>query len=39
VLVTLEGLGVLAVEAAINAALDAVRNAINSAIGGWWKIV
>ena len=39
VLLTIEGLGLLAVEAAINAALDAVRNAINTAIGAGWKIV
>ena len=39
VLLTVEGLGLLAVEAAINAALDAVRDAINTAIGGGWKVL
>ncbi len=39
VLLTIEGLGLLAVEAAINAALDVVRDAINTAIGSGWKIV
>jgi hypothetical protein len=39
VLLTSEGLGLLAVEAAINAALDAVRDTINTAIGGGWKII
>lgn len=33
VLLTLEGLGILAVEAAINAALGVVRGAVNTAIG------
>jgi hypothetical protein len=35
VLLTVEGLGILAVESAINAALKVVREAVNSAIGGW----
>lgn len=35
VLLTIEGLGILAVEAAINAALAVVRDTINSAVGGW----
>ncbi|MFA5190916.1 MAG: hypothetical protein WA117_19185 [Verrucomicrobiia bacterium] len=35
VLLTIEGLGIIAVEAAINAALDAVRAAINAALGSW----
>ena len=39
VLLTIEGLGILAVEAAINAALAAVREAVNAAIGGGWKIL
>lgn len=39
VLLTLEGLGILTVEAAINAALDVVRDAVNTAVGGGWKIV
>jgi hypothetical protein len=33
VLLTLEGLGILAVEAAINAALGVVRDTVNSALG------
>lgn len=33
VLLTVEGLGLLAAEAAINAALDVVRNAVNTAVG------
>lgn len=33
VLLTLEGLGILAVENAINAALDAVKAAVNTALG------
>lgn len=37
VLLTIEGLGLLAVEAAINAALDIVKTAVNSAIG--WDIL
>jgi len=32
-LLTLDGLGILVVEAAINAALDVVRTTVNSAIG------
>lgn len=37
VLLTIEGLGILAVEAAINAAIDVVRNTVNTAIG--WNIL
>jgi len=37
VLLTEEGLGLLAVEAAINAALDAVRSTVNKAIG--WALI
>lgn len=33
VLLTLEGLGILAVEAAINAALNVVKEAVNTAVG------
>jgi hypothetical protein len=33
VFLTIEGLGVLAVEAAINAALNVVKNTVNTAIG------
>lgn len=33
VLLTIEGLGILAAEAAINAALDAVRESVNTALG------
>lgn len=33
VLLTLEGLGLLAAEAAINAALDVVKEAVNTAVG------
>lgn len=33
VLLTIEGLGVLAAEAALNAALNVVRDAVNTAIG------
>lgn len=33
VLLTIEGLGMLAVEAAINAALDGVKGAVNKALG------
>jgi len=33
VLLTIEGLGILAVEAALNAALNVVKDAVNSAIG------
>jgi transcription initiation factor IIE alpha subunit len=35
VMLTLEGLGIIAVEESINAALAAVRDTINSALGGW----
>lgn len=35
VLLTIEGLGILAVEEAINAAMAVVRDTINSALGGW----
>lgn len=35
VLLAIEGLGILAVEAAINAALAVVRDTINTALGGW----
>jgi hypothetical protein len=35
VLLTIEGLGILAVEEAINAALAVVRDTINAALGGW----
>jgi hypothetical protein len=37
VLLTEEGLGLLAVEAAINAALDAIRSTVNKAIG--WALL
>lgn len=33
VLLTLEGLGIVAVEAALNAALDVVKQAVNTAVG------
>ncbi|MDP1895493.1 MAG: hypothetical protein Q8K87_15345 [Hydrogenophaga sp.] len=33
VLLTIEGLGILAVEAALNAALNVVRDAVNTALG------
>jgi hypothetical protein len=33
VLLTMEGLGLLAAEAAINAALDVVKKAVNTALG------
>lgn len=39
VLLTLEGLGVLTVEAAMNTALSVVRDAVNTAVGGGWKIL
>ena len=39
VMLTVEGLGILAVEAAINAALAAVRDSVNTAIGSGWKIL
>jgi hypothetical protein len=35
VLLTLEGLGLIAAETAINAALGAVRKTLNRALGGW----
>lgn len=35
VMLTIEGLGILAIEAAINAALAVVRDTINSALGSW----
>ena len=35
VFLTLEGLGILAVENAINSALGAVRKTLNRALGGW----
>jgi len=38
VLLTIRGLGMVAVEEAVNAALAVVRDTINSALGGW-KIV
>lgn len=37
VLLTIEGLGILAVESAINAAIDIVRSTVNTAIG--WNIL
>ena len=37
VLLTIEGLGILAVEATINAALDVIKSAVNTAIG--WSIL
>jgi len=37
VLLTIEGLGILAVEAAINAAIDVVRSSVNTALG--WAIL
>ena len=37
VLLTIEGLGILAVEAAINAAIDVVRSTVNTALG--WAIL
>lgn len=33
VMLTLEGLGILAVEAALNAGLDTVKDAVNTAVG------
>ena len=39
VLLTLEGLGILTVEAAIDAALSVARDAVNTAIGSGWKIL
>jgi hypothetical protein len=35
VLLTIDGMGIIAVESAINAALAVVRDTINSALGGW----
>jgi hypothetical protein len=37
VLLTIEGLGILAVESAINAALDVIKTTVNTAIG--WSII
>lgn len=37
VMLTAEGLGILAVEKAINAALRAVRDMVNTAVG--WKVI
>ncbi|GAB3661689.1 hypothetical protein GCM10028791_36380 [Echinicola sediminis] len=37
VLLTIEGLGILAVEAAINAAMDVVRDTVNTALG--WTLL
>lgn len=37
VLLTIEGLGILAVEATINAVIDVIRNTVNTAIG--WNIL
>lgn len=37
VLLTIEGLGILAVEAAINAAIDAVKGSVNTTLG--WNIL
>ncbi|MEI6265466.1 MAG: hypothetical protein WCP74_10180 [Sphingobacteriia bacterium] len=37
VLLTIEGLGILAVEAAINAAIDVIRSTVNTALG--WRIL
>lgn len=37
VLLTIEGLGILAVEAAINAAIDVIKSTVNTAIG--WSIL
>lgn len=39
VLLTVEGLGMLAVEAAVNAAIDSIKDVINIAIGDGWKIL
>ncbi len=37
VLLTIEGLGLLAAEAAVNAAMKSIRDAVNDAIG--WKLI
>ena len=37
VLLTIEGLGILAVESAINAAIDVIRSTVNTALG--WRIL
>ncbi|GJM64584.1 hypothetical protein [Persicobacter diffluens] len=37
VLLTIEGLGILAVEAAINAALNVIRSTVNTALG--WTVL
>ena len=37
VLLTIEGLGILAVEGAINAAFDVVKGTVNTALG--WKLI
>lgn len=37
VLLTIQGLGVLAVEAAINAAIDVIKSTVNSALG--WSLL
>lgn len=37
VLLTIEGLGILAVETAINAALDVIKSKVNTALG--WSIL
>lgn len=37
VLLTIEGLGILAVEAAINAAIDVIRSTVNTALG--WSVL
>lgn len=39
VLLSLEGLGILAVEATINSALSVIRDTVNKALGGGWKIL
>lgn len=39
VFLTLEGLGIVTVEAAIQAALSVVRDAVNKAIGGGWRVL
>lgn len=37
VLLTIEGLGILAVESAINAAIDVIKSTVNTALG--WRIL